>query len=117
MVLHGARALNLVVRFALELAALAALGHSAWVTVGTSAFRPDAADGAPLAFAVAWGLFISPKAPRRLADPLRLVAEGALFALVVAALAAADRPAVAVVFAAAAAGHLALMVRWDQRGL
>ena len=58
----------LAVRFLLELGALVAVGY--WGATS----RPGLAGlvvgaGTALALAVAWGAFVSPKAPRRLPDP------------------------------------------------
>ncbi|HUH07075.1 MAG TPA: YrdB family protein [Egibacteraceae bacterium] len=108
---------NLAVRLFLELAALAALGYWGWVTADGAVARLAQAVAAPVLFALAWGLFISPKAPRRLADPVRLIAEIALFGLAAGALAAAGRSTAAVLFAITVGAHLALMVRWSQRGM
>ena len=73
-------------------------------------------DGAPLAAAVVWGLWIAPKASRRLHDPARLVVELVLFGAAGAALAAADHPLAAAVFLAAVAVGEVLMLAWGQRG-
>jgi hypothetical protein len=90
----------LAVRFALELAALAALAY--W---GFSEFDGVLSVvlgvGAPLAAAVVWGLFVSPKA--RYGSPARqAVGEAVVFAAAVIALFDADQPVVAIVFAVAA---------------
>ena len=79
-------ALNLGLRFVLELCMLVALGiwgFSENIVLGIAA---------PLAAAVVWGFWIAPKASRRLRDPLRLVVELLLFAAAGAALAAARPP-------------------------
>ncbi len=71
--------------------------------------------GAPIAFAVVWGLFISPRAPMRTTDPSRIVLEIAVFGCAVGALAQAERPKLAVVLAVAVAVHLALTFPLGQR--
>jgi hypothetical protein len=90
----------LAVRFGLELAALAALAY--W---GFSEFDGVLAVlfgiGAPLAAAVVWGLFVSPKA--RYGSPARqAVGEALVFGAAVIALFDADQLVLAIVFAVAA---------------
>jgi hypothetical protein len=64
-----------------------------------------------------WGLFVAPKASRRLPDPQRLAVEIVVFgAGVLAFLSRGDVP-LAVLLAAAAAISLGLMLAWGQRGL
>lgn len=103
-------ALNLGLRFVLELCMLVGLGiwgFSENIVLGIAA---------PLAAAVVWGLWIAPKASRRLHDPARLVVELVLFGAAGAALAAADHPLAAAVFLAAVAVSEVLMLAWGQRG-
>jgi Protein of unknown function (DUF2568) len=64
--------------------------------------------GAPLATAGIWGLFMSPKATRRMHDPVRLITEIAIFGIAAAALADAEQPALAIALAAAVAVRLIL---------
>jgi Protein of unknown function (DUF2568) len=108
------RPLNDVLRFLLELCALAALAVWGFRT-STGALQWVLGLGAPLAMAVFWGRFMSPKAPTPLHDPGRVVAEIAIFGLAAAGLADADLPALAIVLAAAAAVHLALTFPLHQR--
>jgi len=98
-------AVNLTVRFACELAALAALVWWGWPVVGIVA---------AVAVGVVWGAFIGPKARRRLPDPLRLAVELVIFGLAVAALVAVGHPIVAAVFGAAALVTAALVRRWPE---
>ena len=56
------RVINLGVRFLLELGALAAFGYWGATLRGSVALRALVASVLPLAIAVLWGLFISPKA-------------------------------------------------------
>jgi uncharacterized protein len=102
-------ALNLGLRFVLELwmlVALAIWGFSEHIVLGIAA---------PLAATVVWGLWIAPKASRRLRDPLRLVVELLLFGAAGVALAAADHRLAAAIFLAAVVLSEALMLRWGQR--
>ena len=87
----------LAVRFVLELAALASLAY--W---GFSEFDGVLSVvlgvGTPLAAAVLWGLYVSPKA--RYASTLRqALGEAVVFGAAVIALADADQPVLALVFA------------------
>ncbi|MGZ8695585.1 MAG: YrdB family protein [Gaiellaceae bacterium] len=97
----GIRTANLVLRFALELAALVAL--AAWGFHTGDSWASDIAlgIGAPLAAAGVWGAFVAPKA--RFVVPLgvRVVFELLVFGAAVLALWAADWFAAAFVLAAA----------------
>src|SRR3954467_12874557 len=108
------KAANLTLAFVLELAALAALAY--WgVQAGGSGPGPILLGlGAPLALGIIWGLFLAPKAGRRLPQPARLAAKVAVFGVVALALAAAGQPAAALLFAAVVAANLALSVAWQQ---
>src|SRR4051794_26844750 len=86
-------AVNLTLRFVLELCALAALCFCG----ATSPYGPVGdvllAVGAPLVAGTAWGLFASPKAAERgVRAPLRWTVELAVFAAATVALLAAGRP-------------------------
>ncbi len=90
-------AVNLGIRFLLELAMLVALG---WVggEIGSSwVVRVLLAIAFPLVAAVVWGTFIAPKAPRRLADPAKLLVELVLFGAAVVGLAVVGHPVLAAV--------------------
>jgi hypothetical protein len=105
---------NYGLRFLLELAALTALGYWGFAE-HDGALQWLLGLGAPLAVAVAWGLFVSPKASHPTSDPIRLALEVTVFGWGAAALWAADRPAFAVVLAALAVVHLALTFVLGQR--
>lgn len=103
------KALNLGLRFALELCMLAALavwGFSESAVIGIAA---------PLAAATVWGLWIAPKAKRRLRDPVRLAVELLLFGAAAAALATAGHGLLAALFIAAVAVNEILGLAWSQR--
>jgi hypothetical protein len=73
------RAINEVLRFLLELAALAAFGFgAAQLTDGPIRFGLAAL--AVVAAAAFWGVLVAPKSTHRLRDPLRLVIEVLFFA-------------------------------------
>ena len=92
--------LNLALRFALELAMLAALGVWGW-TQHAGMWRVVLAVGLPLAAAALWGVFRGPatRAMRRCAlRLLRLALEAALFVAATAALIASERWTAASIF-------------------
>lgn len=107
---------NLAFRFVLELVSLVALAYGGWRLGSGVTGQLLLAFGGPLAFVAVWGVFISPKAPRRIADPVRLGVEVLLFAGVTTVIAATGFPVVAGAFAMAVAVNLAAMVIWGQRG-
>lgn len=100
----------LTLRFLTELALIVVLA-----LVGVFASLPLAGRivigvAAPVLAMVIWGLWMAPRARRRLADPLRLAAELVLFAVAAAALALAGPVLAAVVFAVIAMG-VAILLR------
>lgn len=68
--------------FLTELAALVVLGAWGWRTGPTLLARSLLMLAAPLAFALFWGLFLSPKAQVALTPTLRLVLKALAFMLV-----------------------------------
>ena len=93
------KAANLALRFLLEFAALAAVAIWGAHTGSTTVVRIVLAVAAPLAVAVVWGIWLAPRARRRLADPARMVVELVILVLAVAALAASGYPLLAAGFA------------------
>ena len=106
---------NATARFALELFALAALGYWGLRIADSLVLDVILGLGAPLAFAMAWGAVIAPKAPYRLPDPQRLMLEVTLFGLAAIALVAAGSPVFAFGLMVAVAVNIALMLLLDQR--
>jgi hypothetical protein len=104
---------NDALRFFLELAALAAQAY--WGATADTPLWPLLAITAPLVVAGFWGHFMSPKAPRRLHDPWRLVAELVVFGLSVVVLLDRGHAALAIALAAATAIHLVLTFVFRQR--
>jgi len=84
---------NLAIRFLLELCALASLGYWGFQLDRGWTLNILAGIGAPLLAAVAWGLFVSPKASVPLPGQWSPVPEIAVFGAAAAALYAAGRPA------------------------
>lgn len=72
---------ELVYRFALELALLAGLGYWGWHLAGSAPARIALAALLPAAGGIFWGLFVSPRARVAVPGALRLTVEVALFGL------------------------------------
>ncbi len=93
--------INLALRFALELAALAAMAWWGWVAHDGAA-RWLWAAGLPLLAAAVWGVFRIPNdpgdAPVAVPGPVRLLIEAAVFGGATWCLYAAGQPALAAVF-------------------
>jgi Protein of unknown function (DUF2568) len=100
--------LLLAVRFALEIAALVALGYWGFET-GDGVLGVVLGLGAPLVAAVVWGTFVSPRASVKLPEPLRLAVELLFFAAATIALADAGKSGLAVAYAAVVLAHIVLM--------
>ncbi|AGZ45340.1 YrdB family protein [Actinoplanes friuliensis] len=103
------RAINLLLRFVLELCALAALAYAGWQLPGAVWLRLLAAIALPLVAALVWAQWVAPKARRPVADPLRLVPEWVVFGGATVALAVTGHVILAGLLAVlAAANRLAL---------
>jgi Protein of unknown function (DUF2568) len=105
---------NDALRFALELAALAALGYWGFAEFD-GAVQWLVGLGVPLIAAAVWGTFVAPKASRPTVDLVRLLLEVAAFGSGVAALVAAGSTPLALVFAALVVVHLGLTFELGQR--
>jgi hypothetical protein len=92
-----------IVRFACELAAVAAVVWWGWPVLGILL---------GVAIVAVWGAWVAPSARRRLADPTRLLVELAIFALATIAFVEVDQVAVAIVFAIAATATAGLSRRF-----
>jgi hypothetical protein len=103
---------NLLLRFLLELCALASLGYWGSQT-GPLPVAIVLAVAAPLAAAVLWGAFVAPKASRRLRGARRLVVEIPIFAAAAAGLAAAGQWTLAAIFAAAVVVSELVLYAWS----
>jgi hypothetical protein len=99
---------NLGIRFALELCAIAALAY--WGTeTGSGAVGWLLALGAAGLFVAVWGTLLAPRARRRLPMRARIPLELVLFGLAAAALAAAGRAWLGVLFGVVAVLNIALV--------
>jgi hypothetical protein len=96
------KAAALVLRFACELAALAAFIWWGWLLVGLVVAT---------AVAVFWGAFVGPRSTRRLPDPWRFGSEIVIFGGATAAFVAVGSPLLAAVFAVVAVVTAALVRR------
>lgn len=108
------QAINLGLRFVLELCLLGALGYWGFRLDGGWPIRLAAGLGAPLLVAVIWGLFVSPKATYPLSDPWRFALETVLFALGAGALYLAARPSLAIALFLLFLINRVLMMIWAQ---
>ena len=114
MTLAALQGANLAARFALELGALAALAYWGFQLPASTGVRVLAGLGAPLAAAVIWALFASPKAPVAIPAAAQLAVQALVFGGAVAALAHAARPQLAWGLGIAAAVNAALLTWWQQ---
>jgi hypothetical protein len=105
--------LNLVVKFLLELAALAAFGL--WgASIASGVWAVLLAIGLPVVVAILWGRFAAPRARRRLPLRLRAAFELGVFALAALALWQAASPAWGAAFAGISVVNAALLSVFDQ---
>ena len=110
------RSLNLVFRFVLEMLVLVVL-FLLGVSISESLlFRVVLGLGLPAIVILVWGLFVAPKASRRLPDPARLVLEVVVWSLGALGLVLVAGLLPALLFGAAVAINLGLMFYWGQRG-
>ena len=105
---------NLVLRFLLELAALAALGYWGATGRGSALARALLGVGAPAAAALFWGAFVAPRARVVLPTAVRMALGLAVFGCAAAALAARGHGRLATGLGAAAVANTLLMLAWRQ---
>jgi hypothetical protein len=103
---------NLVLRFLLELCGLAAVAYWGSRVSSTTAVNLVVAIAAPVAIATVWGLWLAPKASKRLERPARTLLELVVLAVAVAALVAAGQPLLGVVLAVVAVLNGLLLHLW-----
>jgi hypothetical protein len=102
------RVVNEVLRFVLELLALAAFAYgAAHLTDGPIRLAVGAI--AVLAAATVWGVLVAPKSTRRLRDPARLVVEIAFFAAAGGALVAVGALVLGLTLVAAGVANAVLL--------
>ena len=105
---------NLLLRFLLELCALAALGAWGAHTGSRVLTKIALATMVVLAAAVAWGLIVAPNAPVDAGPVLRWTIELAVFAGATASLFAIGRPRYAAALVLVYLVNRVLMAVWDQ---
>jgi hypothetical protein len=106
--------INLALMFVLELCMLVALGYWGFTLDQGLAVRVGVGLGAPILMAVVWGLWMAPRARNRLTEPLHLIAELLIFGLAIAALYAAGRPGLALVFGIIYTINVGLRYTWGR---
>ena len=109
------RALNLAFRFILEMVALVALLIWGFSLSDQLIVQLLLGLGTPALAMTIWGTFVSPKAPRRLDDPVRVGLELVVFGAGALAFVGAGFLIPGVLLAVAAVINLVLMFAWDQR--
>ncbi|MFD9129729.1 YrdB family protein [Kitasatospora sp. NPDC059571] len=109
----GVAGIALAVRFLLELAALAALGYGGWAVPGPVALRVVLAVLLPLAAALLWGRYASPRAVVK-SPPAWLATQLLVFGGAVLALALAGRGGWALVLAAVMVADTALLAAYGE---
>ena len=97
------RALNLTMRFLLELCAFAALAYGGWRVGGPVWVGIVVAVALPLLGAAVWARWVAPKASHPLPDPQRLIPEWVVFGGATVALAVTGHPILAAALAVLAA--------------
>ncbi len=106
--------INLVLTFLLELALLVAFGYWGFQAGSSTLVKILLGIGLPLLVALIWGIFMAPKSARRLQGGAYLALKALLFGLGVAALMAAGRTALGVVFAVVVVINTVLLYIWGQ---
>jgi Protein of unknown function (DUF2568) len=96
---------NLILRFVLELCALAALAYGGWHVSAPIGVKALLAVAFPVAAAFIWGRWVAPRASHPLPDPLRLIPEWVVFGGATVALAVTGHPILAAALAVLAAAN------------
>jgi Protein of unknown function (DUF2568) len=110
------KAANLVLRFLLELGALAALAYGGFNAGSSEAIHWLLGIGLPLLAVVVWGLFIAPRRRYEVPNAVWVLLQVLIFGGAVVALLTTGQTTLAFVFAASVLLNATLMVLWHQRG-
>jgi hypothetical protein len=116
----AAQGANLVLRFLLELCALAAVAYWGSQVSSSTVVNVVVAIAAPFTLATVWGVWLAPNSSTRLDPPARTPLELAGLAAAVAALIAVSAPVLAVILAVVAVANGLLLHFWgldDERSL
>jgi hypothetical protein len=103
-------AVNLALRFLLELGGIAALFAWGWSAADSLPVRLLLAVGAPALLVTAWALVIAPGASNPIPQVARMLLGSGLLLLAAGALAAAGHPGLAAVFAVVIVANTALLL-------
>ena len=114
--MDGLKILNLALRFGLELAMLVIFGFWGFKMGSTPLMRWVLGIGAPLLAAVIWGLWMAPRARRRLHGVAFLMVELVLFGLAGWALYSTGQKNLTLWFGVVYLVNRILMVVWKQLG-
>lgn len=109
--LRTVAAVNLGLRFCVELATFASLGYWGASVDGSTALRTSLAVAAPLMAIMAWSRLLAPTASARLAGPAALAVELSIFATATWALVASGAGLVGPVYASLAVLN-SILTRW-----
>lgn len=112
--MQALQAINLAVRFVLELLAVAGLAYWGLRSGLAAVPRIGTAVGAPVAVVVFWGLVAAPHAPVTLPAPAKVAVQLLVFAIAAWALAVAGRPGWGTALLSAAVLNAGLMLWWRQ---
>ena len=105
---------NLAVRFLLELGALGAVGYWGAHTGDTALTKIALGAGLPLAIAVIWGTFVSPKSGLHVPGTVPILLQVVVFGTAAAALYSLHRIGLAAAFGGTVAIDAALMAAMGQ---
>ncbi|HEX4519337.1 MAG TPA: YrdB family protein [Gaiellaceae bacterium] len=110
------RAVNLALRFLLELCLLAAFAYCAAGATGSTAANVVLAIGVPLAVGVVWGLFVAPRASRPLSTVPWVGLQIVLFGLGGLGLASRGEQTLGAILFVVAIANLAILVALGEPG-
>lgn len=108
------KSLNIGVRFLLELCILAIFGYWGFETGTGMIMKILSGLGAPILFALLWGMFLAPKSPRRLQQPWSFLLEIAIFAMASWALYSTGQVDLSIAFGGIYVLNKTLMLVWGQ---
>ncbi|MDM5238622.1 YrdB family protein [Bacillus cereus] len=106
--------INLVIRFFLELCALASLCYWGFQSGRDVFVKFIFGIGSPLLFALLWGIFISPKASFRLPESYRFMLEIILFGVTSVALYVVNQTTIAIILIIVFIINRTLIIVWRQ---